>query len=107
MQEVSDAEEAGDEDRARYAQAMVDSFTEQLNESNPILTEISDAMTEEGHCKEQLAALIKSNKLEDAAIWKQKMDAAAERKRKGNEELMACSARYNALMKALREERSS
>jgi len=107
MREASDAEEAGDEDRAMYAQSMVDYFTEQLNESNPILTEISDAMTEEGRCKERVERLLAAGDAEGAIPWKEKMDAAAERKQQGNEELMACSARYNSLMKSLRENRNA
>jgi 4-hydroxyphenylpyruvate dioxygenase-like putative hemolysin len=110
IEEVSRARGAGDADGEKYAQAMVDYFTSQLNESNPILTEISDAMTLEGHCKEQLLLeLAKQNDDRDPSQvqhWKSKMDEAAARKQRGNEKLMECSARYNALMKSLRERRN-
>jgi thioredoxin-like negative regulator of GroEL len=106
MQEVADARDTGDLERQQYAQKMVDYFTEQLNESNPILTEISEAMTEEGHCQEKLSALMDQNQPKQAATWKAKMEAAAERKRHGNARLMECSARYNDLMKSIRVSRS-
>lgn len=106
MQEVTDATEAGDAERQAYAETMVQYFTDQLNEANPILTEISDAMTEEGLCKDQAIAAMQNNDTEEAKAWQEKMNIAAARKQYGNEKLMACSARYNALMKALREKRN-
>ena len=51
---LSDATEVGDEKLAAYAQRMVDNFTDQMNEANPILTEISDAMTDEGKCRDKV-----------------------------------------------------
>lgn len=105
MQEVTDAKDGGDAERQQYAQTMVDFFTEQLNESNPILTDISEAMTEEGHCQVKMTDLMAQERLDEAATWKAKMKAAAERKRIGNESLMECSARYNKLMKSIREAR--
>jgi len=107
MQEVSDAQQAGDSARQVYAQTMVDYFTQQLSESNPILTEISDAMTDEGHYLEKMASCLASNDPEGAALWKTKSEEAAGRKRLGNDKLMACSARYNSLMKSIREERKA
>jgi hypothetical protein len=106
MREMADAKEAGDEALEKYAETMVNCFTDQLNEANPILTEISDAMTEEGFCKEQLSSAMHKAKAEEAAEWKSKMEAAAERKECGNEKLMQCSARYNSMMKSFREERA-
>jgi 4-hydroxyphenylpyruvate dioxygenase-like putative hemolysin len=101
MQEVTDAVLAGDEARLSYAQAMVDCFTEQLNEANPILTEISDAMTLEGQLREELA----QTRAETTGDAERKMANAAERKQKGNQALMDCSMRYNDRMKSLRETR--
>jgi len=106
MQEVIDARDAGDDERLEYAQKMVDYFTDQLNESNPILTAISDAMTEEGHYQEKLADCMAQKKVEEAAEWKAKMEKAAEKKRNGSAQLMECSARYNNLMRAIREARN-
>jgi hypothetical protein len=106
MQEVMDAKEAGDDERERYAQKQVDYFTEQLNESNPILTEIADAMTEEGHCKERMEALVNEKRVEEAESWRMKMEKAAAKKQRGNAKLMECSARYNDLMKSIRQSRN-
>jgi hypothetical protein len=110
MQQVTDARKAGDIERQHYAQSMVDCFTDQLTESNPILTRLSDAMTDEGHYKEKLEVLMthgaadaKDSLSKEANIWKEKMADAAERKRQGNLSLMACSARYNQRMAAIRQ----
>lgn len=106
IQEVTDARGVGDKYREQYAQNMVDCFTNQLNEANPILTEISDAMTEEGKCKERIVTLrAKGDDAKTIEQWKQKEVNAAERKREGNAKLMACSSRYNQEMKSLRETR--
>lgn len=105
MQEVVDARSVGDLGRQQYAEKMVDYFTEQLNEANPILTEISEAMTEEGRCLEKLNAALAFENSEDADTWRGKIEEAATRKSIGNARLMECSARYNDLMKNLRESR--
>lgn len=86
----AEAEAQGDTKAAEYAQKMVDAFTSQLEESNPILTGISDAMTAEG-------LALEAGDTEGAAKW-----TAA--KSEGNQKLMEVSAKYNAIMKKLREE---
>merc|ERR1712032_1403239 len=88
-QEKDAAEREGNELGAEKAGKMVDAFTAQLDESNPVLTSISDAMTAEG------AALEKGDH-EGAKRW------AAE-KAKGNEELQRISSKYNGIMRAIRE----
>jgi hypothetical protein len=105
MQEVSDAREAGDSDREQYSQKMVDYFTSQLNESNPILTEISDSMTEEGRCRDMIASL--QGKGDEISIgeWKHKETEAIKRKTEGTTKLMECSSRYNQKMKSIRQAR--
>eukprot|EP00977_Amphora_coffeiformis_P008832 scaffold1995_cov167-Amphora_coffeaeformis.AAC.12 len=105
MQEVTDALLAGDKERQEYAQAMVDCFTEQLTEANPILTEISDAMTLEGQLKDELAHAMVTQDHNAIALVERKMEGAAEQKLRGNKALMECSLRYNDRMKALREDR--
>lgn len=87
----AEAEAAGRLEEAKYFENMVASFTAQLEESNPILTQISDAMTAEGDA-------LRRGDAEDAARWK-------EEKEKGSELLKDVSAKYNAKMKALRENR--
>lgn len=107
MQEVSEAMEAGDDERQQYAEQMVEAFTRQLNEANPILTAISDAMTDEGRILESIEQAVGMNSSEDAIeALKAKLVEASKRKQAGNEALMECSARYNELMKSLREERA-
>lgn len=107
MREVSDAKEVGDFPRQEYARQMVDAFTRQMNEANPILTAISDAMTDEGRYLESIErAVALGTSQEDIALLKAQLDEASARKQKGNADLMECSARYNAFMKDLREKRS-
>ena len=108
MQEVSEAMVAGDEERQTYAEKMVESFTCQLNEANPILTAISDAMTDEGRYLEAIENAVASKaSAESIAELQSKLEQASKKKQAGNEALMECSARYNALMKSLREERAT
>lgn len=104
MLEVSAATRKGDDKGRILSQKKVDCFTDQLNEANPILTQISDAMTEEGHCLVQLN-LAEKNGDNDAAIgWKEMMEAAQVRKLAASERLMECSHRYQDKMRLLREE---
>ena len=107
MQEVVDGRSNGDIERQQYAQKMVEYFTDQMNESNPILTEISDAMTEEGLCRDMIIEMTQNGKIsnDEIAVWNNKMLAAAKRKKDGNHRLMECSSRYNNLMKLLRQSR--
>lgn len=80
----------GDAAASLRAGKTVDAFVAQLDESNPILTAISDAMTAEGLALERGDA-------EAAAPW-----AAAKAKAQGD--LMAVSSKYKAILKGLREE---
>ena len=107
MQDVTEAMEAGDADRQKYAEQMVESFTLQLNEGNPILTAISDAMTDEGRFLEAIENAMANGAADnEIAALQAKFDEASKRKQAGNEALMECSARYNAMMKSLREVRA-
>jgi 4-hydroxyphenylpyruvate dioxygenase-like putative hemolysin len=107
MRAVADAKQSGDIEGEKYAQTMVAYFTEQMNESNPILTQISDAMTEEGRCRDNMLEALVLDNTEEAFMWKQHMEAAGADKAEGNAKLMECSARYNNMMKALREGRTN
>ncbi|CAK0843860.1 unnamed protein product [Prorocentrum cordatum] len=83
-----DARAAGDAaGEARFGQ--VEAFTAQLDESNPVLTAISDAMTAEGEALER-------GDTAEVQRW------AAE-KLKGNDALQAISKKYKLRMKELRE----
>jgi hypothetical protein len=103
MLEVSNAKAVGDEERRLQAQKRVDCFTNQLNESNPILTRISDAMTEEGNCLIHMKAAQAKGDSGAVEYWKNKRSAAELKKVKGNQMLMECSHRYEQIMKAIRE----
>lgn len=105
MQEAIDARASGDSERQQYAQKMVEYFTEQMNESNPILTDISEAMTEEGVCRDKIAELSSNHLYDDLHIWEGRLQAATEKKIKGNTRLMECSSHYNEQMKQLRTSR--
>eukprot|EP00301_Raphidiophrys_heterophryoidea_P016448 c26023_g1_i1.p1 GENE.c26023_g1_i1~~c26023_g1_i1.p1 ORF type:complete len:693 (-),score=153.72 c26023_g1_i1:713-2674(-) len=88
-----------DKHGADHAQKMVDLFTSQLDESNPILTKISDAMTIEGDSLEE------AEKAKDEES-KQALFAKAEewklKKLDGQKELQVCSERYRKAMEELR-----
>jgi hypothetical protein len=103
MIEVSSAKERGDKVRYDFSQRRVELFTDQLNESNPILTEISDAMTREGIAKENIVALQLEGKEEEAESWKLVMDKEGQAKAVANEKLMKCNMKYQRLMKGIRE----
>lgn len=102
MLDLSQARTASDADAANLAQRKVDIFTDQLNEANPILTEISDAMTEEGFALTALQEALARGDLETAAEFEAKRKLAGVTKIASNEKLMACSSKYNSLMKSLR-----
>lgn len=102
MVEVSNAKLAGDAVRVDLAQRQVDLFTDQLNESNPILTEIADAMTAEGKAVDQIQRAELRGDHEAVMDFQKKMEVARASKVVSNTKLMCCSAKYNDLMKALR-----
>jgi len=86
----SDAERRGDAKLVELEGKRVDAFTAQLDESNPILTAISDAMTAEGAARE-------SGDTAAAQHW-------ANEKAKGNQALQEVSSKYKEIMKNLREQ---
>ena len=87
-----DSQTAADEGReaeAAFHERRVRLFTEQLVESNPILTEISDCMTAEGKA-------LDAGDADAADDWSRRKEAA-------NRALAECSGKYNDLMRELRE----
>ena len=105
MLEASLAKAEGDEERCAYAQSMVDVFRAQLDESNPILTEISNAMTQEGNFKAQIERAVALNNNEALQNLRIKLAEAGEAKAYGNQMLMECSTKYCNMMRKLRESR--
>eukprot|EP00300_Choanocystis_sp_HF-7_P019239 c20277_g1_i1.p1 GENE.c20277_g1_i1~~c20277_g1_i1.p1 ORF type:complete len:711 (-),score=184.33 c20277_g1_i1:51-2183(-) len=101
MGQVEAAKDRGDHAAANRAQRMVDEFTAQLDESNPILTSISDAMTAEGD------ALDQANRAQDPEAKQALLDQANEFRQKkldGQEALKVCSDKYKKRMETLRLE---
>jgi 4-hydroxyphenylpyruvate dioxygenase-like putative hemolysin len=101
MNDVADFKKKNDEAGAQKAQECVRLLTDQLNESNPILTQISDAMTREGELRDEAAAAI--SKGENGASLLEEAKKFQQIKDNGNILLQECSAKYGALMKELRE----
>ncbi len=93
----------GDSQGILYAERRVEYFTNQLNEVNPILTEISDAMTEEGESKREWEAAIARGDEEGAKKWHRELTKASLKKDAGGSRLKECSDRYANMMKTLRE----
>lgn len=104
MLEASSAKELGDHARHDFFQRQVDIFTDQLNESNPILTDISNAMTREGMAREKLDSLMANGENDEAQEWKMVMEEEGKAKAAANDKLMACNMKYQKLMKDLREQ---
>ncbi|GBG32026.1 4-hydroxyphenylpyruvate dioxygenase [Hondaea fermentalgiana] len=103
MLEVEAGVQAGDMARAEKARQRVDIFTKQLNESNPILTAISDAMTAEAEALEALEALgqAESKDADAAAKLRELADKHAQDKLNGNKQLQDLSKHYAELMESL------
>ena len=107
MLEASNAKANGDSYGYVFAQRKVQLFTEQLNESNPLLTAISDAMTKEGIARDKIATSCQEEKKDDTGEkWRLEMEMQALAKARANEKLMECNLKYQQLMKQLRESES-
>ncbi|GFH51726.1 hypothetical protein CTEN210_08202 [Chaetoceros tenuissimus] len=102
MLEVSQAKSNDDTNTMAFAQKKVDLFTNQLHESNPILTAISDAMTKEGDALLKLNDAVSKSDDESAKSYREMIADAEKEKHENNEKLMALNAKYNDLMKSLR-----
>ena len=75
-------------------------FTTQLEESNPVLTEISDAMTAEGNALDKFAAATTEAGKEAAQAEFDRFKAVKE---VGNKKLQDISCKFKNMAKALRE----
>ena len=103
MTEAASAKELGDQVRHEFFQNQVNIFTNQLNESNPILIDISDAMTREGIAREKIDLFMERGNKKEAQEWKLAMEKESQTKADANEKLMKCNLKYQRLMKNLRE----
>ena len=93
----------GDEAALEVCQARVTCFTEQLNAANPILNEISAAMTQEGLCQQKMKEAEQHGSTDLAAEWQTKLDEAGKRKALANSQLLECSSYYQKQMRLIRE----
>ncbi|GAB5354089.1 hypothetical protein AAMO2058_000089600 [Amorphochlora amoebiformis] len=90
-----------DEKRAQISQKRVNLLTAQLNESNPILTAISDSMTAESDA--ELAAARPGGE-KDKEEWLGEAERWRKKKLEGNKLLQKVSEKYKALMAEVRKE---
>jgi len=102
MMDVRDARKVGDTKKMETANLRVKTFTDQLNEANPILTDISDAMTAEGDFKDAADFALKNGDKAKAEELLAKAKVEMEKKLEGNQRLMVCSSKYNTIMKEIR-----
>jgi len=102
MQEQETALESGNAAALALAKKKVEAFTDQLDISNPVLTQISDAMTAEGEASDALKSsdLPLAEKLRFQNI---RADAAT-KKEAGNAELQSISDRYKGILMDIRRQ---
>lgn len=101
MLEVSDAAPLS---KSQWqAEQRVACLTNQLMESNPILTEISNAMTDEGTYQEKMQIALLQGDTLAAKEWDEKRKLAQACKLRGNQKLMACSAKYQMQMRQIQD----
>eukprot|EP00986_Skeletonema_menzelii_P002949 scaffold855_cov140-Skeletonema_menzelii.AAC.10 len=103
MLAASNAKRDGKITEYEFAKRKVQLFTDQLNESNPLLTEISDAMTKEGLARDNITLSYKEGRNDDARAWEQVAEKEATAKSRANDLLMECNMKYQRLMRELRE----
>eukprot|EP00943_MAST-04B_sp_MAST-4B-sp1_P008706 g8706.t1 len=102
MRTVKDAKANGDTIAEQKANKQVAVFTAQLDEANPILTIISDAMTLEGELLDAAAKIVDEDNDEKKELIAKAMEQR-KIKNNGQELLKATSLKYAKLMKELRE----
>lgn len=102
MNEFETASEKENKQAQGFARRKIDILTNQLSESNPILTDIADAMTAEAEARAELVGAQDDRKA-------QLLELVARHeatKLQGNRNLMEVSDRYKAAMAAVREEQT-
>lgn len=104
---ASNAKRVGDINEYEFAQRKIQLFTDQLNESNPLLTEISEAMTKEGAARDNITLAHKEGRKEDSKAWRRVMEEEAALKSLANDRLMECNMKYQRLMRELRESKET
>merc|ERR1712203_881340 len=88
-----------DQKKTEYGKNMVQAYTDQMNESNPILTAIAEGMTAEGKANEAIAHAKDEQERSKFVAEKQKCEAFKEEQ---NKLLKACSFKWNQALKDIR-----
>jgi len=101
MNERHTAIEEGNAAGRALAEKKVEIFTAQLNEANPILTAISDAMTAQGDAKDQM---VYSKTAEEKAAAEAAYKSAESTLHEANAALLECSTRHSEWMRKVCEE---
>jgi len=96
---LDEAKKLGDKARESTASRMIEIFTEQMNESNPILTDISDAMTAEADILE----LLRTAEGEEKKKLLVDLEVQLKKKEDGQGRLKITSTHYKEVMQKLRE----
>ena len=109
MADASRAKANNDHTGHALAQKAVEIFTDQLNESNPILTDIANAMYAEGLAQKELDDYYKEDERHETILMQlgNAVSDAAKAKQGGNERLMECSTKYKILMRELRQQNAA
>eukprot|EP00475_Leptophrys_vorax_P005333 TRINITY_DN13235_c0_g1_i1.p1 TRINITY_DN13235_c0_g1~~TRINITY_DN13235_c0_g1_i1.p1 ORF type:complete len:733 (-),score=262.88 TRINITY_DN13235_c0_g1_i1:66-2264(-) len=100
MLEYEKSIEADDMKSAELAQKKVDTFSSQLEESNPILTAIAEAMTAEADALDSL--VLADTPVKEAEI-RSRIEHHRQEKEDGQKRLMDLSKRYQTYMRELRQ----
>merc|ERR1712087_763427 len=95
----SEGEATGDENKVKFGKRMVQAYTDQMNESNPILTAIAEGMTAEGKAKDAIAQAKDEAERSKFVAEKKKWETFKDEQ---NELLKACSAKWNQALKDIR-----
>merc|ERR1712039_1003073 len=92
---------AGDQKKMEMGKRMVQAYTDQMNESNPILTAIAEGMTAEGKARDGLVSAKDEEETKKFTAEIAKWEAFKDEQ---NALLKICSAKWNDVLKQIRTE---
>jgi len=105
MAQIQAAADLGDTRGEKHAREKVALLTRQMNESNPILNEISEAMNQEGDASDKLVAPLVN--AEQRAALERDTELAREKKRDATSRLQGLSDEYARRMRSLEDRHQS
>merc|ERR1712113_1175050 len=97
----NEGEATGDQIKVKFGKRMVQAYTDQMNESNPILTAIAEGMTAEGKARDGLASAKDEEERKKFTAEIAKWEAFKDEQ---NSLLKTCSAKWNDALKQIRTE---